>query len=518
MTRSFTATLLVAAASFLSGCNALFGGSDDGNTADQIASLAQCEVIWDIRNRMGRRIHVPIEPKIYLADFELTADGEWVTGNGSPCAIELAGRLGDICDLCNADPGACEVRLHALFDQAPAACAVCGDGQCFESEDENSCPADCRENCGDNFCSDGETPIGCPVDCGTGCGDGLCNAPEDQLNCAVDCSFTAGDGLCGPGEDAINSPIDCGRQTCGDAFCQSYESALRCPEDCCLPRGCEPGAEACGSDGTIVQCVASDQEDCSEWQELEPCEHGCVPTSEGPRCRTCAEIAEAFFGHTAFDCDLATYVPSCTGSGAQQCVPVPGFNGCGHIVQTECACVDGVCADNCEAGACGGRYLACDEDGDITRCRNVAASMCEYREAYYDCPPNAQCTEFPDNSASCCPADACTTDGIYRCIDGVRSEVCRVDEGDYCGVWEEVEACGEGSGCEVGAGIGEYTCQGCCDVGTARCYTSPFGHDVIASCEAAVEPADCGRWVDRGVCEGISRCDDSTGAPSCVPR
>lgn len=508
--------LLYIALFVLSGCRAIFGGG--GSSSSSGASLAPCEAMWEVRARRGHRIHVETNPPLAFSEFELTSTAEWVTGNTSPCGLEMAERLTDLCVLCNAEPEECERRIIATFDAAPAACAVCGDGHCFETEDENSCPMDCRENCGDGFCSDGENPLGCPVDCGTGCGDGLCNAPEDQASCPIDCSFTAGDGFCGPGEDAINSPIDCGRQTCGDAYCQSYETPLRCPEDCCLPRGCEPGVQSCGSNGEIVECIASGDADCSEWSPVETCDYGCLRTADGPRCRTCADIAEAMFGNAGWLCDIETHVPVCAGNARRRCEPIPGIVGCGHLVDEPCMCHLGECVENCNANSCGDRVHSCNEDGDLLGCRYAAELGCEYQFVASDCPANADCTEFENGTASCCPADACLTDGIGRCMDGNRSERCVVPEGRYCGTWELVETCDEGSGCTVGGAAGSSLCEACCEVGASRCYHTIFDYDVMMECVEGLGQPGCGEWADRGVCEGVSRCDDSSGTPQCVPR
>jgi alpha-tubulin suppressor-like RCC1 family protein len=118
-------------------------------------------------------------------------------------------------------------------------CSVCGDGICSGAEDAFTCPADCDPclsayasqtllfcTCGDGICNGVETTSNCPSDCY--CGDGLCfNGEEDVYSCPGDCAY-CGDGVCSPGEDSNW----CGDCFCGDGVCSPGEDSSSCPTDC----------------------------------------------------------------------------------------------------------------------------------------------------------------------------------------------------------------------------------------------------------------------------------------------
>ena len=75
---------------------------------------------------------------------------------------------------------------------APGYGPWCGNDYCDWSEDEDSCPGDCKPYvCGNHACEAGEDVTSCKVDCGEPavCGDTLCDpiAGEKTYNCPDDC-------------------------------------------------------------------------------------------------------------------------------------------------------------------------------------------------------------------------------------------------------------------------------------------------------------------------------------------
>ncbi len=93
----------------------------------------------------------------------------------------------------------------------------CGDGNCNNGEDCNSCSADCGTcpYCGDGQCNNGENCDSCSDDCGSceTCGDNQCNGGESCASCPNDCGGCCGNGDCDNGENCDSCPKDCGECT-----------------------------------------------------------------------------------------------------------------------------------------------------------------------------------------------------------------------------------------------------------------------------------------------------------------
>lgn len=93
----------------------------------------------------------------------------------------------------------------------------CGDGNCNNGEDCNSCSTDCGQcpYCGDGQCNNGENCDSCSDDCGNceSCGDGECNGGENCASCANDCGGCCGNGDCDNGEGCDSCAKDCGQCT-----------------------------------------------------------------------------------------------------------------------------------------------------------------------------------------------------------------------------------------------------------------------------------------------------------------
>lgn len=103
-----------------------------------------------------------------------TQKGEGEACNsGNECKSPLA------CDFNGTDQVCTKSNADGEFCYLPA---VCGDGQCAQSE-QATCPQDCGvANCGDFVCAPGES-FDCPQDC---CGDGVCD-PGEPGTCDIDC-------------------------------------------------------------------------------------------------------------------------------------------------------------------------------------------------------------------------------------------------------------------------------------------------------------------------------------------
>lgn len=174
--------------------------------------------------------------------------------------------LGGLLRVCNANGTAFEDINCGVFDRICAAgecveAGICGNKACEKDEDQ-SCPADCKEICGDGDCGAGEDFGNCSADCVPLCGDQKCEGNETPLGCAIDCLATCGNGACDPLEDRTNCAKDCG--FCGNGVCEDgYESAHLDPpgalETCladCVVSGCQQDSDCQdGVDCTVGTCV-----------------------------------------------------------------------------------------------------------------------------------------------------------------------------------------------------------------------------------------------------------------------
>ena len=154
----------------------------------------------------------------------------------------------------------------------PEPVSECGDGECSDDENAESCPADCgggggdQPVCGNGTCEAGENQANCPADCGGGggggepvCGNGTCEAGENQANCPADCGGggpVCGDGKC-EGVESDTCPQDCmSGPVCGDGSCDIGETSMTCPQDCSVEPECTSSAQCMSGQQCVDgQCV-----------------------------------------------------------------------------------------------------------------------------------------------------------------------------------------------------------------------------------------------------------------------
>jgi hypothetical protein len=154
------------------------------------------------------------------------------------------------------------------FDQCDS---FCGNDECDQGEDCNSCPDDCESgSIGGTDCND----------CFKGKCDGICHPTKDGSNCP-DCalSWCCGDGFCEGDENNTNCEIDCSSTPviCGDLICDDGEDQCNCSKDCGIP----PVVEKDCADNIDNDCdglIDSDDTDCTCLDRGESC------TSNGECC------------------------------------------------------------------------------------------------------------------------------------------------------------------------------------------------------------------------------------------
>lgn len=123
-----------------------------------------------------------------------------------------------------------------------AACSLCGDGTCDESETCTTCPSDCgacAPSCGDGTCDSSETCSSCEGDCGT-CSPTCLALGDGCAEAGACCSGTCTEGVCACATgleacgdscvDVSTDPDHCGGcfTACWNGTCQA--GACMCPE------------------------------------------------------------------------------------------------------------------------------------------------------------------------------------------------------------------------------------------------------------------------------------------------
>ena len=238
--------------------------------------------------------------------------------------------------------------------------AVCGDGDCSDTEDTVNCVVDCNSNCGDGACNGSENTTKCPEDCGQvsddeNCGDGKCTGDETTASCVIDCGSKCSDGVCNGTETSTNCPQDCGSlpaddPNCGNGTCDEQETTVNCVVDC----GSQCGDKACNGTETVANCPV----DCGNSQPLPQCGDGVCAGEENatncvPDCGKTPPVAQCGDGACNGNESTANCESDCgskCGDGACN-----GNEGSGNCVE-DCGakCGDGTCnggenSANCES-------------------------------------------------------------------------------------------------------------------------------------------------------------------------
>jgi hypothetical protein len=376
---------------------------------------------------------------------------------------------------------------------------TCGDGNCDDGEDPQSCPDDCggdQFGCGDGVCEPWEQWT-CPDDCEGGggeCGDGECVGDENAENCPEDCGGgpgECGDGVCGQWEE-WTCPEDCeggGGDSCGDGECEGDENVENCPEDCggdqwgcgdgvceqweewTCPEDCEGGGgDSCG-DG-----------DCDDDENADNCPEDCEGAG-GPECgnKTCEEDEGP--ENCPEDCSPGGATEEETWDCLNGCAPgwCENANGCSVGVKCMAACEGNMdCVEECIAQAPDGvqgtlsEIAGCGQEeqcwgpGDPVQpppdsCGN---GVCDQNENDKICPADCEDVNPPgggDSTAAClkehCDTGACFTYPVctehFECMADCSTSECAEEciaelGGPAKNVLNGVLACGTEIACWLG--------------------------------------------------------------------
>ncbi|MFH2063015.1 MAG: hypothetical protein ABIJ46_02560 [bacterium] len=413
---------------------------------------------------------------------------------------------------------------EACSDGECVAVPWCGDGECGDGEDAETCPDDCGADCGDGFCTHDEDCGSCEADCGC---DG-----EHEACVEGECVVVpwCGDDECGDGETCADCVEDCGEcpPACGNGVCNPYEDCDSCPADC----GCDGEHEACVEGECVVDPFCGDGE-CDAHEDCSWCDD-CLCAS-GESCSDGECVVDPYCGdgicdphESCDDCEVDCDVcpPRC---GDDECSGAEDCNTC----QDDC----GDCPAECGDGECTGDESCSGCPADCGGCPSECGNgVCEYSEFCDTCPDDCdECPSYcgdgicdPDScegdescceSPATCPSDCSESEDECerrerRCSEDGLVEICIHDYVEGRDEWTPVY-CPAGTVCEDGtclppepAFCGDGTCDddescgGCpddCGCGDGRscidgaCVVDPVCGDGECNGEEACDtcPDDC---------------------------
>jgi hypothetical protein len=476
---------------------------------------------------------------------------------------------------CALDAFCCEsVWDDICIEEAVAECGLlcgggCGDALCDDSEDCQSCPADCGEcaDCGDAICQGAEDCQTCPDDCGPcpvlccdaldvpGCEDpaieacvceldayccetawdDICVGEVEEFGCGI-CGLVeeCGNGVCDETEACYSCPQDCGTcDTCGDAVCGQLESCKLCPEDCGACAFC--GDDTCDDNEDCKSCPADCGECCGndaceallgETCESCPADCGDCPDAcgdqvcgEGESCTNCAVDC----GPCEGSCCLPSDAPGCANLEVQSCVCAADAFCCEVMWDEICAAEADECG-SCNGDCCGSHASPGCQDEEIEICVCAADAFC--CDVAWDglcvaevtdlqcgvCDVVAECGDnMCDDNEDCksCPADCgeCCGNDACEALLGETCETCPAD----CGACPEAcgdNVCGDDENCvNCAADCGDCTGSCCLANGTEGCID-----DNVQGCVCAMDPFCCNVQWDGLCAQEADECDACNGA------
>lgn len=431
---------------------------------------------------------------------ECTVDDVWqngVCGGDNVCACKASSDCPDDGNVCNGKlfcdkssfPYVCKTNPVSVIDCGPASgpCQeppVCNpaSGQCSPKAKPDLTPCD-----DGNTCTSGDT---CAAgSCTSGTNTCLCTTDQDcagkddgdLCNGTLFCNKASGACVLNPATIVVcptAADTDCQKNTCqpltGQCLPIAAPNATSCDDanPCTTGETCQQGVCSGGAD----TCLCTQDSDCSD---------------DGNACN-----GTPFCNLQTGKCQLnpATVV-SCPGTNnpctSNTCDPVSGACVLANAA-TGTACSDGVsctAGDGCVDGACaaGTNTCNCQNDGDCAGLGNPCTGLWFCSPGLGKCVRNpatvlvcANAADGPCTTTSCDPqAGKCATKNLANgtpCTDG--------------------NPCTSGEACLAGACTGQLATD-------------------ICPCLA---DADCAKFEDGDLCNGVLYCDKSGASPECKPN
>jgi hypothetical protein len=401
---------------------------------------------------------------------------------------------GDPCtaDSCNAETGACQ---HAI-----GVGLACDDGASCTTADacgsDGACHGTPTAACGCGTAADCPVPTGADL-CATTlvCTDAhVCasvardavECPESVDPCQVtECAPTTGLCVASPGPDGVACVPDGG--TVADGKCAAGI--------CEPPPGCEAGQPCCDDGDPCTKDIPDGSDSCRHVANTGAlCDDGNACT-KGDVCH-----GTACYG-TAIKCDDGN---PCTADACD-----PGTAACAYVA-FEGPCDDGdVCTtgDTCQAGACNGIGLACDDGNPCT------ADSCTVAAGKADCAHVDQdfgCDDGnPFTSPDLCHAGVCVSGPSQPCADSAQCDA--IAGSNLCvGAWycdPTSRTCVAVPETVVACPTAETPCTfNACVPATGKCAPQPKPDGF--ACDDGDACTDPGICVDGGCASPPKDCDD----------
>lgn len=431
------------------------------------------------------------------------------------------------CDVCNAIPGTCTVRVKGSVGESPSCGAYLCDGV------SGACPGTCQRDvdCGAGyFCATGglcqpRRPGGwaCSVTAGGNCQEAGCRECQDGLTCkdgfccSSACSGTcetcaATPGTCTPlrgGDDAdtcagantCDTAGQCKRkdgQTCSAA---SQCASGHCVDGVCCNSACTGGCDVCNVTAGVCTVVAQGASGAN------PSCGAFVCNGSSPSCPTsCGNDADCAAGYY---CAADGICREQKGQGTM-CNANSGADckSAGCRVCESGNCVDGFCCDS----ACGGSCDSCN--GAELGWEGATNGTCHFAPTGYAGSPACVTYACDGSSALCatsCDSDVECADGFYCSTNG--SCLPQKLQGQACNLTTDCKT-GDCRQCVTGNCVDGVCCNSPCTGPCETCSATP-GICTPRSAGSLGEPS-CAPFF----CNGISAsCDDSCETDAqCAPE
>jgi len=370
--------------------------------------------------------------------------------------------------------GECRAVAECI-DECPANARDCEAGgfrTCGDFDDDDCLEWSAVTPCEDaQFCSNGICDEDCQAECG----------PEGARQCSG-----AGFAVCGKHEEGndclIWGPVKAcdGEETCSGGRCR----AAGCINECGLD------TKQCQGNGTQT-CGNFDDDDCTEWGAVVPCDEG-ESCSNGECSTRCTN-----------ECGVLNQ-RQCAGNGYQvcgntdedACLEWGGENACpaGQV------CANGECAAQCVNG-CAEGSKQCQGAG-VQTCGNFNEDACFEWSGVEPCPDGQTCSE---GACAVACGDECVR-GNVRCAPG-GLQTCGNHDEDECADWGPAAPCPQGEFCSNAACAA--VCNDECSAGAKRCADNGF-----ETC-GDYDNDDCDEWSAATPCPPGQLCSNGTCAAGC---
>ena len=380
-------------------------------------------------------------------------------GLSTPCNDDNACTQGDACTdgLCAGKAVVCDDNNPCTDDACNLASGCTSTANGLGCDDNNACTQ--GDVCQSGVCK-GAAAVSCDdknsctndsCDIKTGCQNTQVNSPCDDGN-----ACTQGDSCASGG--CVGKPVSCDdKNACTDDACdpllgcKSTANLSGCDDanacttnDLCSGGTCKgQGGLNCDDGNPCTTDTCSTAGGCKNANSTAPCDDG-NPCTEGDKCG-------------GGDCSAGTPVACDDKNPCTDEVCNPKSGACGFTVNAA-ACDDGnacTTGDKCASGQCGGKAISCDDGNACTTdsCDKVKGS-CTQVNSTDACDDGSACTQNDACQAGACKGAVISCDDKNTCT----TDSCDVKSG--CASVKNSALCNDGDACTSGDSCADGACKG----------------------------------------------------------